>query len=240
MPLRSLLVDDERLARVQLRSQIEHFPELQIVAEADSAKSALDALRRFTPDLVFLDIQMPGATGFDFLERAAAGNFKVIFVTAFDEFAARAFEVNALDYLLKPVRRDRLAAALARITQLPAVQTAPRAPLNFSDSLFVVDRGTARFLKVRAIKYIVAAGSYSEIHAADGSRSLLLQPLKNWEERLPAAQFVRAHRSHIINLEYVEKVRPLENDTFDVFIRGEALPLRISRRYAEALKKLLA
>src|SRR5580704_267604 len=116
MPWRALLVDDERLARVQLRNQLEHFPEFQIVAEADSVAGAVGAVRRFEPDLVFLDVQMPGTTGFEFLQRAP-NTFQVIFVTAFDEFALRAFEVNALDYLLKPVQRERLAAALERVSQ---------------------------------------------------------------------------------------------------------------------------
>ena len=110
----ALLVDDERLARTQLRSQLAHFPELRVVAEADSVTRALEAVERVEPDVVFLDIQMPGATGFDFLEQAS-GDFDLIFVTAFDEFALRAFEVNALDYLLKPVRLERLSSALQRL-----------------------------------------------------------------------------------------------------------------------------
>jgi two-component system LytT family response regulator len=156
MPWRALLVDDERLARVQLRNQLEHFPEFQIVAEADSVAGAVGAVRRFEPDLVFLDVQMPGTTGFEFLQRAP-NTFQVIFVTAFDEFALRAFEVNALDYLLKPVQRERLAAALERVSQEKVAREPVRAPLQYSDSLFVVDRGTARFVKVRAIRCIVAA-----------------------------------------------------------------------------------
>ncbi len=239
----ALLVDDERLARTQLRSQLAHFPELRVVAEADSVTRALEAVERVEPDVVFLDIQMPGATGFDFLEQAS-GNFELIFVTAFDEFALRAFEVNALDYLLKPVRLERLSSALQRLQGSQIHRDAPvdRAtapPLKYSDYLFVSSGTNARFLKIRAIKYILAAGSYSEIFAADGRKWLLLQPIKDWEQRLPSPQFVRTHRSCIINLDYVDRVDPLGNDTFHVFLRDEPTPLPISRRYAQILKDRL-
>jgi DNA-binding LytR/AlgR family response regulator len=314
-PRTALLVDDERLARTQLRSQLAHFPDLRVVAEADSVPRALEAVERVQPDVVFLDIQMPGATGFDFLEQAS-GNFELIFVTAFDKFALRAFEVNALDYLLKPVRLERLSAALQRfwwrerdaqpasaqssaaasraanivlerarhavplqnqrariddaadthpnsaLTQIqPTYNTpaqspvgarhavplyarlnigAPLAPpLEYSDYLFVSSGTNARFLQIRAIKYILAAGSYSEVFAADGRKWMLLQPIKDWEERLPSPQFARTHRSCIINLEYVERVDPLGNDTFNVFMRDRSDPLPISRRYAHILKDRL-
>jgi two-component system, LytTR family, response regulator len=236
----ALLVDDERLARTQLRSQLAHFPELRIVAEADSVPRALEAVERVQPDVVFLDIQMPGATGFDFLEQAS-GDFQLIFVTAFDQFALRAFEVNALDYLLKPVRLERLSAALQRLhpAQFQPASGTSAPPLEYSDYLFVSSGTSARFLKIRAIKYILAAGSYSEVFAADGRKWMLLQPIKDWEERLPSPQFVRTHRSCIINLEYVERVDPLGNDTFNVFMRDQTDPLPISRRYAHILKDRL-
>jgi two-component system LytT family response regulator len=241
--MKALLVDDERLARTQLRSQLAHFPSVQVVAEADSVIRAVEAVEKHRPDVVFLDIQMPGSTGFDFLEKAS-GEFKVIFVTAFDRFAMRAFEVNALDYLLKPVRVERLSAAVERISLAVPRRRGERgsanaAPLEYSDYLFVCSSSSARFLKIRTIKYIVAAGSYSEVYAADGRKWMLLQPIKEWEERLPTQQFVRTHRSCIINLDYVDRVEPLGNDTFDVLLRGERAPLPISRRYAHILKDRL-
>jgi two-component system LytT family response regulator len=241
MQMKALLVDDERLARAQLRTQIAHFPSLQVVAEVDSVARAIEAVEKHRPDVVFLDIQMPGSTGFDFLEQAS-GEFKVIFVTAFDNFAMRAFEVNALDYLLKPVRVERLSAAVERLS-LPVQRErgergfANAAPLEYSDYLFVSSGTSARFLKIRAIKYIVAAGSYSEVYAADGRKWILLQPIKDWEERLPAAQFVRTHRSAIVNLDYVERVDALGNDTFQIYLRGQSDPLPISRRYARIVKE---
>jgi two-component system LytT family response regulator len=238
--MKALLVDDERLARAQLRSQLAHFPGLQVVAEADSVGRAVEAVEKHRPDVVFLDIQMPGRTGFDFLEQAS-GKFKVIFVTAFDNFAMRAFEVNALDYLLKPVRVERLSAAVERLSLLLHRERGERGsanatPLEYSDYLFVSSGTSARFLKIRAIKYIVAAGSYSEVFAADGRKWMLLQPIKEWEERLPPAQFVRTHRSAIVNLDYVERVDALSNDTFHIYLHGQPDPLPISRRYASIVK----
>lgn len=156
-PLSVMLVDDERLARSQLRAQLAHFPELEIVAEADGVPEALEAAAKFQPQVVFLDIQMPGQTGFDFLDQAT-GNFKIIFVTAFDRFALRAFEVNALDYLMKPVTLSRLTAAVQRLTALEPRRRLKLRALDYSDYLFVSDATGARFVKIQAIKSIVAAG----------------------------------------------------------------------------------
>ncbi len=152
MQYRAMLVDDERLARTQLRTQLGHFPQVQVVAEADSADTALQGIRQFKPDLVFLDIQMPGQSGFDFLERASA-KFRVIFVTAFDQFALRAFEVNALDYLLKPVGLDRLQKAIGRLAAPEPGSLPCHPPLDYSDYLFV-PREPARF----SSRFAVEAG----------------------------------------------------------------------------------
>jgi two-component system, LytTR family, response regulator len=236
---RALLVDDERLARVQLRGQLARFRQVEVVAEADSILQALEAAQQFQPDVVFLDIQLPGHSGFDFLEQAS-GDFKVIFVTAYDQFALRAFEVNAVDYLLKPVRFERLADALQRVSGSAASPPpANLAPLQYADYLFVADGLRPQFLKVQAIQYIVAAGSYCEIFTADGRKFMLLQALKEWEERLPPKRFVRIHRSCIVNLDYVQRVAAMGNHTFEVFLQGKPEALSISRRYAWALKHRL-
>jgi two-component system, LytTR family, response regulator len=233
MQLKALLVDDERLARSELRAQLARFPELQVVAEADSVPKAVEAVREHRPDVVFLDIQMPGQTGFDFLEQTAGG-FRTIFVTAFDRFAVRAFEVNALDYLMKPVSASRLAGAVHRLMTPSSSAKSP--PLEYSDYLFVSSGEVARFIKVREIACIVAAGQYSEVFVADGRKWMLLESIKDWEERLPRAQFVRTHRSCIVNLDHVDRVELLGNNTYEVFIHGRTTPLPISRRYALELK----
>ncbi len=237
MKQRALLVDDERLARVQLRGQLARFPQLEVVAEADSVSMAIQATHQFQPTVIFLDIQMPGNSGFDFLDQVR-GEFKVILVTAFDQFALRAFEVNALDYLLKPVRFERLTTAVERISAFttsttPAVNLAPR---QSADYVFVASGLHAQFVKVRTIKCIVAAGSYSEVFTADGRKLMLLQAMKYWEARLPSKQFVRIHRSCIVNLDYIQRVLAMGNETFEVFLHGHPSPLSISRRYASVLK----
>jgi two-component system LytT family response regulator len=234
MPQRVLIVDDERLARSQLRERLSHFPELVVTAEADCVSQALKAVEQLQPEVVFLDIQMPGESGFDFLEQAS-GEFKVIFITAFDSFALRAFEVNALDYLMKPVSFERLAAAVSRLASPDPLRPVPRS-LDYSDHLFLTQESKARFIRVRAIKCVLADGPYTHILTADAQKWTLLQPIKAWEERLPRVQFVRSHRSCIINLDYVERVEGLCNDTYQVFLKDRPSPLPISRRCALALK----
>jgi two-component system LytT family response regulator len=236
MTQRVLLVDDERLARKQLRQSLSHFPELVIVAEADCVSEALKTMQGLQPDVVFLDIQMPGQNGFDFLEQASGG-FKVIFVTAFDRFALRAFEVNALDYLMKPVSFDRLSEAVQRLADSETVSPRTLGPLDYSDYLFLTQGSSARFIKVCTIKCVLADGPYTHVFTVDGHKWTILQPIKDWEQRLPGAQFARIHRSCIINLDHVERVEVLCHDTYQVFLGGRPAPLPISRRYAIALKK---
>jgi two-component system LytT family response regulator len=239
---RALLVDDERLARRQLRNQLAHFPEIEVVAEADNASRALQAVRQFEPDLLFLDIQMAGESGFDILEQAGGG-FQTIFVTAFDEFAVRAFEVNALDYLLKPVSLNRLAAALRRLSApLSAAHHRSRVsgpvPLNSSDYLFLKHKSKAHFLRVHDIKYVLADGSYTHVFNNDGRTWALLQPIKHWEERLPRDRFARIHRRCIVNLDFVERIEDgIHPETYEVILRDVRTPLPVSRRYALILKQ---
>jgi two-component system LytT family response regulator len=235
MPQRTLIVDDERLARNQLRERLSQFPDLVVVAEADCVSEALKAVEGFQPEIVFLDIQMPGESGFDFLEQAHGG-FKVIFVTAFDCFALRAFEVNALDYLMKPVGVERLAEAVRRLAAPESLHPPTLCPLDYSDYLFLTQGSNARFIKVRTIKYVLADGPYTQVFTADGHKWMVLQPIKTWEARLPSVRFVRTHRSCIVNLDYVERVEGLRHNTYQLFLSDRSKALPISRRYAIALK----
>jgi two-component system LytT family response regulator len=165
-----------------------------------------------------------------------SSQFKIIFVTAFDEYAIRAFEVNALDYLLKPVSPERLAKAIDRLATPPAAsEMAPRA-LEYDDFLFLPFGDTSRFLRVRDIKCVRAADVYSEIFTAGGEKTLMLKPLNEWEERLPEKHFARIRRSTIINIEFVERVEKSFNYSFEVYLRGAGEPFMMSRRYAARLK----
>ena len=236
--LNVLVVDDERLARKDLISLLGAHGNITVVGEADDVPSAVKAIKRLTPDVIFLDIQMPGDSGFDLLDKTEV-EAHVIFVTAYDEYAIRAFEVNALDYLLKPVNPERLAKALERL-ELQDGETAARARrLDYQDRLFLMLGRSFKFLKVSALVTVTAAGDYSEVLTSDGTKGLALKSMKEWETRLPPRHFVRVHRSTIINMEYVDRVEEWFNYSFRVYLKGVEEPCVISRRYATRLKDRL-
>jgi two-component system LytT family response regulator len=239
MPYRALLVDDERLARKQLRALLADFPEVEIVGEAAAVPEALAATQACHPDVVFLDIQLPGASGFDFLE-SAEGSFATIFVTAHDRFAVRAFEVNGLDYLLKPIESARLAQAIHRLSSRREAAALAGPRLKSSDYLFVTNSSAARFVQVQKIHHVLAAGPYSDIFIDDGSKWMMLRSIKEWQTRLPHAQFARIHRSTLVNLDFVDRIEPLPNYTYRVLLRDPKCFLLMSRRSAILLKERLA
>lgn len=233
--LKAVIVDDERLARAGLRTLLDAHREIEVVAEADSCDRAAEVVNDLRPDVVFLDIQMPGESGFELLNKTDAA-FKIIFVTAFDEHAIRAFEVNALDYLLKPVNPDRLARSIARLEEAEPKPEKPVA-LDYDDHIFLTVNNRARFLKISRIECILAAGPYSEFVLAGGEKVFAPKSLKEWEERLPEKQFLRIHRSTIINLEYVERLEKWLNYSYQVHLRFIPTPFRMSRRYASRVKE---
>jgi two-component system, LytTR family, response regulator len=236
---RAIIVDDERLARRELRSMLDAYSEIEIAGEADSVGKALELIWKVKPDVVFLDIQMPGETGFELLEKVDVA-FKTIFVTAFDAHAIRAFEVNALDYLLKPINPERLARAIHRLNAqgeaTSSSSSSPARKLEYEDRLFIEAGERSVFLKLSQIKCICGAGDYTEVYTADGKRTLVLKPLKEWEERLPEKYFSRIHRSTIINLEFVEKMENWFNRSYRIYLRQTSEPFVMSRRYAARLK----
>jgi two-component system, LytTR family, response regulator len=249
--LTALLVDDERLARRELRTLLDAHGSVEIVGEAASVREAVRRLEVVTPDVVFLDVQMPRQSGFELLEQVET-SFRVVFVTAYDAYALRAFEVNALDYLLKPVHPDRLARTLgrlltppasaeaeppepARADALPPADEATR-PLGPDDHLFLSFDKRSRFVRVRSIVCLCGAGDYSEVVLEDGQRALVSRALRQWEERLPARSFVRIHRATIVNLDFVERVERSDDESYLVFLRGLAEPLTMSRRQASRVK----
>jgi two-component system LytT family response regulator len=236
---KALIVDDERLARQKLRAMLAAHPEINVIGEADSVASAARQVVGARPDLVFLDIQMPGESGFDLLA-GLPPSLRVIFVTAFDEHALRAFEVNALDYLLKPVNPERLANAVARLSGVAQPPDAVGRLLEYDDFLFLPFGGGSRFLKVSEIKCVCAAGSYSEVVTGDGQKALVLKPLGEWEERLPARHFARIHRATLINVAFVERTDKWFNYSYQVYLSGIEVPFTMSRRYAAKLKEKLS
>ena len=233
--MRALLVDDERLARVELRRLLALHPQVQVVGEADSVESAVRQVEALQPELVFLDVQMPGASGFELLSRLPEARFQTVFVTAHDAHALRAFEVNALDYLLKPVHPERLARTLARLEGAHVEPEGPRPKLAEDDLLLLEEGGRSRFVKVGHIVCLCGAGDYAEVVTEDGKRTLSSRPLKDWEARLPERLFARIHRSALVNLSYVERVE--KGPGAQVHVRGLREPLPLSRSHAAQLRE---
>jgi len=236
--LNALVVDDERLARKDLISLLGAHDNITVVGEADDVPSAVKAIEKLCPDVIFLDIQMPGDSGFDLLDRTEV-EARIIFVTAYDEYAIRAFEVNALDYLLKPVDPERLAKALEKLELQEQETVARTRRLDYSDRLFLMLGRNFKFLKVNSLVQVTAAGDYSEVLTSDGNKGLTLKSMKEWEARLPPQHFVRIHRSTIINMEFVDRVEEWFNYSFRVYLKGIEEPCVISRRYATRLKDRL-
>lgn len=231
----ALLVDDERLARQELHTLLAAHPDIEVVGEASSIAQAARLVTKLAPDIVFLDVQLPGETGFDLFDRVALSS-EVIFVTAHDAHALRAFDVNALDYLLKPVAPERLAASLGRVRAREPLPPGEQRRLGADDFIFVTVGGRARFLRVVHIVAVQADGDYTDVILADGSTARVLRPLKHWEQRLPEAQFVRIHRETIVHLRYVDRVEEWSAECWHVHLRDRKEPLVLSRRYASRLR----
>jgi len=238
--LRAVVIDDERLARHELGALLDAHEAIEVVGSVGSIDQALEAIARLRPDVIFLDIQLSPGTGFDLLDRLDHP-VRIVFVTAFDAYALRAFEVNALDYLLKPINPDRLAQAVARLTtSAPQSAAAPSPARTFTqdDRIFVEAHGRARFLRVSEVVSITADGDYSQLCAADGQRWLVLKSLREWEARLPPHQFARIHRSIIVNLDCVERIESVFGRGQLVHLRGQMTAVPMSRRRGARLKSL--
>ncbi|HNW60415.1 MAG TPA: LytTR family DNA-binding domain-containing protein [bacterium] len=234
----ALIVDDEWLVREELKQLLAEFPEIEVAGEAGSVRQAVELLGRRTFDVIFLDIQMPGALGFELLEQAEV-TARVIFITAYDQYAIKAFEVNALDYLLKPIQRERLGKAIARLAAEPA-DPQPRIRLGYDDVAYVMIAGSLKFLQVAQIRCITAGGNYSYLYYQEHKRELVAKSLQAWEEILPPDYFLRIHRSTLVNFKFVERVEKRPNYSHLVYIAGLEKPLVMSRRYAARLQHLLA
>ena len=233
-----MIVDDESLLRDYLRDLLKKFPSVEVVAEADSVSTAVLAIQRHRPDLIFLDIKFPGETGFDLFEKIAV-KAKVVFVTAFDEYAIRAFEVNAQDYLLKPINPDRLALTLKRIESAQETRTAQATHLQYSGVMFLELNNRFHFIKVDTILKITAAGFYTELLTTTGKKGLVQRTMKEWEECLPGDNFARIHRSTIVNVEYVDRIEKGFNNTYQVHLKGYTKPEAMSRRHVAKIKDRL-
>ena len=256
--IRALIVDDEELARRGLAARLGRYADVEIVGQSRNAREALKAVQELRPDVMFLDIQMPGRSGFELLEGIEAGTRpQVVFVTAHDVHAIRAFQVNALDYLLKPIDDEWLEEALRRVRRslqqrdregedgrLAALMQAldkrlsAGTPQTTEDELAVRSNGRIRLIKVTEIDWVEAAGDYVSLY--QGKRAVLMHAsLASMEQRLKHHGFLRIHRSALVNKERISELRALDNGEYDVLMR-DGTQVKLSRSYRASLQEILA
>ena len=237
--LRALIVDDERLARQELRRMLDEHRDVEVAGEARNADQAEDLLERFEPDLLFLDIQMPGRNGLEMLEQFVNPP-QTILTTAFDQYAVRGFDLNAVDYLLKPIAPERLAEALRRVRERMQEQVAGREDAQSRvtlEQVFVRDREQCWLLRMEEIALLQSEGNYTRVVFGD-NRPLIPRSLVQIEQRLDETVFFRANRSEIINLRRVVAIEP-EGDGYNVTLKNGPSVV-VSRRQAKVLRDLLA
>jgi two-component system LytT family response regulator len=229
--LKALIVDDEPLARRELHRLLAAFPSVRIVGEAANIDEARARIEELSPDVVFLDIQMPGGTGFDLLAQLDRVP-RIVFTTAYDQYAVKAFEVNALDYLLKPIEPERLAAAIRKIQPMPARDTAPHGtPL---EQLFIKDGPRCWFVPLREVSVFSAEGNYVRLRWGK-ERPLLGRSLAALETKLDPSRYFRANRAQIINLDLIESVEPGEGGRLHVRMK-DGPEIEVSRRQAREFR----
>lgn len=230
--LRIVLVDDERLVRSDLRQMLEEYDDVEVVGEATNVDQAAELVAALDFNAVFLDIQMPRKSGFELLPHLPA-HVRIVFVTAFDAYAVRAFEVNSLDYLLKPVSPDRLKITLERLRAADAEKPTPKERFSYEDRLFLLTGRRGKFIPLESVRYVQSSGVYSEIIVGDNERYIDNRSLQSWEELLPD-DFVRIHRSYIVNGKRV--VGEINRNAgalgigLHLTIDGLSFPLKVSRR----------
>ncbi|HEU4470284.1 MAG TPA: response regulator [Flavisolibacter sp.] len=243
--MKAIIIDDERLARAELRKLLLDFPEIEIVDEASNAEEGVQKIETHNPDLVFLDIQMPGKTGFDMLSELDHAP-QVIFTTAYDEYALKAFEVNALDYLLKPIEPRRLADAVEKLRksygggmQERSVQHGdPNSILGENDQVFVKDGERCWFVKLGEVRLFESVGNYAKVFFGN-NKPLILKSLNALEERLDEKVFFRANRKHIVNLRLIDKIEPYFNGGLLLELKGGE-KIEVSRRQTVKFKEMMS
>ncbi len=239
--MKALIIDDERLARNELRRLLAVHADITVGGEAVDVPDALEKIAALRPDLLFLDVQMPGADGFSLLEQLEPPLPAVIFTTAYDEFAVKAFEFNALDYLLKPVDPNRLIAALEKLRGRGAAggpDIAPSHRLTLEDKVFVREGERCWFVPVKNIRLLESEGNYTRLHF-DDQKPQLFRSLTAMEERLDSRHFFRANRKQVINLAWVEGIEPWFSGGLLVKLKG-GLKVELSRRQAQEFRERMS
>jgi two-component system, LytTR family, response regulator len=244
--MRALVIDDERLARKELINLLSQFDHVEVVGEANNVDDAKEKIESLSPDVVFLDIQMPEKTGFDLLEELDNVPH-VIFTTAYDEYALKAFQVNALDYLLKPIEPKRLGEAIERLQKKlsesserheDATLSHQNKKLTLDDQVFVKDGDRCWFVKLSNVRLFESDGNYIKVYF-DNNKPMIHKSLNALDERLDEKSFFRASRKHIINLSWVEAIEPWFNGGLVVTLKGGDR-IEVSRRQAARFKDMMS
>lgn len=240
----AIVIDDERLARNELKKLLSEYPEVEVIGEAGNVDEAIKLIEELIPDIIFLDIQMPVKTGFDLLAELDVVP-SVIFTTAHDEFALKAFEVNALDYLLKPIDPKRLSDAIQKLMLLEDRddlisdnRVENKSYLSDNDQVFVKDGEKCWFVKLSEIRLFESVGNYARVFFGT-NKPLILKSLNSLEDRLDPKTFFRANRKHIVNLRMIEKVEPFFNGGLLLEIKGGE-KIEVSRRQAVRFKEMMS
>jgi two-component system, LytTR family, response regulator len=241
--IRTMIIDDERLARQELKNLLQNFSDIEIVAESGIVDEALDLIEKENPDLLLLDIQMPGKTGFELLDELDGRAPEVVFVTAYDEYALKAFQVNALDYLMKPVEEERLREAVSKVKKRILDRIANAEPendgkLDIHDQVFLKDGEKCWFVELEKVRLFESEGNYVRVYF-DDQRPLILKSLNALTDRLSEKFFFRASRKHIINLRWVQKVETWFNGGLLVILK-DGTKVEVSRRQSVKLKEMMA
>ena len=262
--LKTVIVDDERLARRGLALRLQDIPHIEVIAECANAQDALQSIARHSPDLIFLDIQMPGMSGFEMLCELQADTMPmIIFVTAFDQYAVEAFNIHAVDYVLKPIDEDRLCEAVGRAVERHALQDSSRTKqtlmelmdglgggavaaqveqsqprsAHWPERLTIKDGSEFQFVRMDDIRWIDAAGDYMCVHAS-GKTHIMRTTMKQLEGALNPEVFLRVHRSSIVNLNYITAAQIFANGEYQLTLEGDA-QIKVSRGYGHRIKSLL-
>lgn len=236
--MKAIIVDDERLARRELNSLLENHPEIEILDEAANADEAIEKIDKLSPDVIFLDIQMPGKTGFELLESLERVP-QVIFTTAYDEFALKAFDFNALDYLLKPIQADRLAESLNKVkTKVAGRKAGDTRKLGADDQVFVKDGDKCWFVRLEDVRLFESDGNYIKVYF-ENFKPMIHKSLNALDERLDDRDFFRASRKHIINLGWVESIDTWFNGGLLVKLRGGE-KIEVSRRQSARFREMMS
>ena len=236
--MKAIIIDDERLARQELKNLLATYKEIEIIAECSDAIQAKEKINELNPDVIFCDIQMPGKTGLELVEEIS-GAVDVVFVTAYDEHAIKAFELNAFDYLLKPVQPQRLAETIKKLSiKETSNKRDNNSPLTINDMVFIKDGEKCWFVKLSDIRLFESEGNYVRVYF-ETFRPLILRSLNSLESRLNEKEFFRASRKHIINLNFIASVESWFNGGLNVKLK-DGKEVEISRRQAVKLKDMMS